>query len=402
MYYASIGILAFIIHVIINYDVLIKTSASESVPARRSYRNFLFSVLLYYFMDVFWEVLDYFELTELVFFETEVYYTVMAFCVFFWTQYVIDYLNKKNWFANALKYTGWAFLILQILILILNLFIPIAFWFDAEGEYHTEAARTLNMLFQFIMFLATTIYMGFATIKTEGRAKHRHRAFEMFGITMTVFIILHTAYPMLPYYAIGFLIGTCIIHTFVLEDEKMDRQEELERRLQIEQIQEAEISSARQMAFKDPLTGVKSKAAYQEDALGIDNRKEKGLLDNFGVIVFDVNDLKKTNDTKGHDAGDKIIQAASKIICQTFKHSPVYRIGGDEFAAFLMGEDYKNRVSLITSFNQQIEKNKEKGQVVVSCGLADLNEEKSENYAGLFAIADNRMYQRKKQLKGLL
>ena len=70
MYYASIGILAFIIHVIINYDVLIKTSASESVPARRSYRNFLFSVLLYYFMDVFWEVLDYFELTELVFFET--------------------------------------------------------------------------------------------------------------------------------------------------------------------------------------------------------------------------------------------------------------------------------------------------------------------------------------------
>ena len=402
MYYASIGILAFIIHVIINYDVLIKTSASESVPARRSYRNFLFSVLLYYFMDAFWEVLDYFELTELVFFETEVYYTVMAFCVFFWTQYVIDYLNKKNWFANALKYTGWAFLILQILILILNLFIPIAFWFDAEGEYHTEAARTLNMLFQFIMFLATTIYMGFATIKTEGRAKHRHRAFEMFGITMTVFIILHTAYPLLPYYAIGFLIGTCIIHTFVLEDEKMDRQEELERRLQIEQIQEAEISSARQMAFKDPLTGVKSKAAYQEDALGIDNRKEKGLLDNFGVIVFDVNDLKKTNDTKGHDAGDKIIQAASKIICQTFKHSPVYRIGGDEFAAFLMGEDYKNRVSLITSFNQQIEKNKEKGQVVVSCGLADLNEEKSENYAGLFAIADNRMYQRKKQLKGLL
>ena len=402
MYYASIGILAFIIHVIINYDVLIKTSASESVPARRSYRNFLFSVLLYYFMDAFWEVLDYFELTELVFFETEVYYTVMAFCVFFWTQYVIDYLNKKNWFANALKYTGWAFLILQILILILNLFIPIAFWFDAEGEYHTEAARNLNMLFQFIMFLATTIYMGIATIKTEGRAKHRHRAFEMFGITMTVFIILHTAYPMLPYYAIGFLIGTCIIHTFVLEDEKMDRQEEFERRLQIEQIQEAEISSARQLAFKDPLTGVKSKAAYQEDALGIDNRKEKGLLDNFGVIVFDVNDLKKTNDTKGHDEGDKIIQAASKIICQTFKHSPVYRIGGDEFAVFLMGDDYKNRVSLITSFNQQIEKNKEKGQVVVSCGLADLNEEKSENYAGLFAIADSRMYQRKKQLKGLL
>ena len=53
------------------------------------------------------------------------------------------------------------------------------------------------------------------------------------------------------------------------------------------------------------------------------------------MIVFDINNLKIINDTLGHDFGDILIIDSCKLICKVFKRSPVYRIGGDEFAVIL-------------------------------------------------------------------
>jgi len=60
-----------------------------------------------------------------------------------------------------------------------------------------------------------------------------------------------------------------------------------------------------------------------------------GEAPEFGVIGCDVNGLKKINDTLGHKAGDEYICAACKMLCEYFKHSPVFRIGGDEFVVIL-------------------------------------------------------------------
>ena len=399
MYYASIGILSIFIHLIINYSIIFKLREGNEIPAHVTYRRFLFFVLLYYITDVLWEVLDALELKRLIFYETEIYYVVMGLSVLFWTQFVIDYLNHKSWFSNALKYTGQIFVIIQMIVLIVNLFFPIAFWFDDETNYHTENARNLNLFFQFLMFLATALFMTYEIIKTKGKIKHRYRAIEMFGFVMTIFVALQAFYPMMPFYAIGFMLGTCIIHTFVVEDERTAKQEELEKLLQIEEIQEAELGSARQMAFTDPLTGVKSKSAYQEDLLCIESRIKNNDLKEFGIIIFDVNDLKKVNDTKGHEAGDKIIKAGAKLICQSFKHSPVYRIGGDEFAVFLTGEDFKDSENILKNFNLQVEKNKTEGKVVVACGFTNFNPQTDKTYSQIFGRADNAMYDRKKELK---
>lgn len=399
MYYASIDVLAFLINAIINYNILLKKDIMNRMPALHLYRRFLNFLMLYYIMDMLWEILYAFDLKTAIFYETEIYYVVMAITVLVWTQFVVEYIRKKTLFLKILKITGGVFLVIQLIVLALNIFYPIAFWFDENMNYNTGKARDLNYLFQFLMFFITAAYMFFETATASGKIKNRYLAIEGFCIVMSLFIVLQSLYPMLPYYAIGFVLGTCIIHTFVTEAEISTRTEELEQLMKIEEIQEAEIITARRMAFKDPLTSVKSKSAYQEDVCCLDSRIENNDLKDFALMVFDVNNLKKTNDQKGHEEGDKIIKEAAKIICKTFKHSPVYRIGGDEFTAFLSGDDYQDKERLEADFKMQIEKNRAEGGVVVACGITDFIPGEDTSFAKLFSRADAKMYENKKSLK---
>ena len=93
-----------------------------------------------------------------------------------------------------------------------------------------------------------------------------------------------------------------------------------------------------------------------------------GLTD-FAITVFDLNDLKKINDTKGHQAGDGYICNGCKLICQKFKHSPVFRIGGDEFVAVSCGEDYENIEELMNSFAEHNAESRKNGGLVIACGM---------------------------------
>lgn len=122
------------------------------------------------------------------------------------------------------------------------------------------------------------------------------------------------------------------------------------------------VSSIREMAsklegyiYRDKLTGLRNAAAYMSKANEL-NEKGKLIPDlAYAVILFDVNFLKKVNDKHGHQAGNQLLRHASRVICRVFKHSPVYRVGGDEFIAVLEGEDYENRNVLLCLFDEMIE-----------------------------------------------
>lgn len=154
-----------------------------------------------------------------------------------------------------------------------------------------------------------------------------------------------------------------------------------------------------EIANRDPLTGVKSKHAYNEaeEHINFDIGKESYP---FALAVCDVNGLKQINDSLGHKAGDKHIQDACMIVCKIFKHSPVYRIGGDEFAVILKGDDYENRDELMGILNRIVEKNRDEGGIVVSVGLSEFIPQKDKSVADVFERADALMYKRKIELKG--
>lgn len=399
MYYSSIGILALLILIINNYYILFGSASKTLDRAYRTYRIFLFSVLVFYISDILWGPLYDLKIPQLAFIETSIFFIAMSVSVLVWTRYVIVYINENRLFLMILKFIGFLFASAQIIVVIINFFTPIAFKFEADGTYQTGIARNLNLMFQSIMFFIVVIYMIYYALHSTGNVRRRHRAIAIFSATMATLIILQIYFPFLPFYSAGYMLGTCLLHTFVLEDEKEARREQLESMIQIEKLQEMELGQTRQMAYSDPLTGVKNKMAYIEDVGGFEQRIEDGALHDFGIVIFDLNDLKKTNDTKGHEAGDQYIKAGCSLICNKFKHSPVYRIGGDEFVVFLSGQDYKNRTSILSDFHKVIEQNIETGDVVIAFGFADYASLSDKRFMHLFEAADKRMYECKQELK---
>ena len=218
---------------------------------------------------------------------------------------------------------------------------------------------------------------------------------------MIVFINIQVFFPLLPMYSAGYLLGICLIHSFVVEDEKEEYHKTLENFLKIELRHQQELGTAKQKIYTDPLTGAKSKQAYMDDEKEINRKIKEGRIHDLGVIVFDLNDLKQTNDTRGHETGDICIYEACMMISGFFCNSPVYRIGGDEFVVILQGDDYANRRDLLTAFDRKADENLRAGKIVVASGMAEYRQGSDKCLRDVFERADQTMYVRKRRLKKL-
>ncbi len=161
-----------------------------------------------------------------------------------------------------------------------------------------------------------------------------------------------------------------------------------------------------ELANKDALTGVKNKIAYDNKMANLDEKIKKGEEVSFGIAMVDLNYLKNINDDYGHDSGDRALVKLCGVICATFAHSPVYRIGGDEFVIVLQGEDHENAASLIKGFEHQIatlsgeEDALPEEQVSAAIGYAEYDPDNDACVDDVFKRADQLMYARKREMKG--
>lgn len=156
------------------------------------------------------------------------------------------------------------------------------------------------------------------------------------------------------------------------------------------------------LAYRDSLTSVRNRAAYQKDAARLDQRLKTERCD-FAVIVLDVNYLKYINNTYGHALGDELLVKGCKIICGVFQHSPVYRIGGDEFVVILEREDLKNDEELTETLrHSMVEIDCLDGtafKTPISMGIARYEQGKDLSFDDVFRRADALMYENKLEIK---
>ncbi|MBP5166162.1 MAG: GGDEF domain-containing protein, partial [Oscillospiraceae bacterium] len=161
------------------------------------------------------------------------------------------------------------------------------------------------------------------------------------------------------------------------------------------------VSDLNQRVFFDALTSVRNKGAFSSYIGTLQDKMDRGEPVEFAIGVFDCDNLKKINDQYGHDKGDVYIQTASRLICRVFQHSPVFRIGGDEFAVILQNEDYLNKDALIDGFEKvqtencsAMENQWEKPRVAM--GLAVYDPTSDESAADTIRRADKNMYENKR------
>ena len=542
-YYSTIGILALLILLIENQDILLNSNESFSVRAWKVYRKYLFVIIVYYLTDITWGILESYKLSDLLFADTTVYFIAMAAGVMYWTKYTVTYLEEERYlFGRFLLHSGRIFALCVTILSVVNLFTPVLFTVDQDCVYKALNIRYVILGIQILLLLLISAY----TFTSIARKRHaagkwkKYRTLGLFGLLMAAFLTAQLWYPYLPLYAIAYLLGTCLLRASVIGDEKEEYRimlQEADRRMeqrlaeeraleehtaftrisalggeylsiyivdpetehyheysantayksfglpaegedffnltralsrslvyrkdlkrfmhaftrenvlseieraglfvltyrlviqekpvyvqlkcamaeeaegrrlivgindvdaQVKQEQEYEkrLIQAEEKAMIDALTGVKSKYAYMEAEAQLDHQIETQSQPPFAVVVLDVNDLKKVNDTSGHQAGDQYLRDACRMICQTFKHSPVFRVGGDEFAVIAQGHDYEHIDQLIRGIEELNRESTRAGGAVVACGMARFTDDTS--VASVFRRADMDMYANKQRLK---
>lgn len=153
---------------------------------------------------------------------------------------------------------------------------------------------------------------------------------------------------------------------------------------------------------RDALTGVKNKRAYAMAESDLNEQIGKNSNPLFAVVLCDINGLKEVNEKQGTAAGDAFIRDACHIVCDTFKHSPVFRVGGDEFAVLLKGGDYEHRKQLMQQMSIISLEHLQNGKVTLSSGIAEFDKQNDTCVQDVFVRADAAMYENKKRFKGAL
>lgn len=155
-----------------------------------------------------------------------------------------------------------------------------------------------------------------------------------------------------------------------------------------------DIEKARYEAEHDSLTGLLNRKAFQD----IKGRLKKSTQP-FALLLLDGDKFKEINDTYGHDIGDKVIQKIANQMKEQFRSEDyLIRIGGDEFAAFIMDITSSEGMVIqekINKINRNL-KNSSDGlpSISVSVGITfSSNGYKDE----LFKNADQALYKTKGQ-----
>ena len=167
---------------------------------------------------------------------------------------------------------------------------------------------------------------------------------------------------------------------------------------------EDQVKDLNRKAYVDPLTMVRNKSAYNEYIKKLQDQLDRDEVIDLAVGIFDCNDLKSINDQYGHEKGDIYIKNACSMICKVFGHSPVFRIGGDEFAIILMNSDFSNRDELVAQLDK---KQEERNSVVKSIwervhiahGIAVYDHELDDELSDTARRADKSMYDNKRKMK---
>ena len=219
--YSVIAFLAMALHLIINFD-LRTTRGLITAHGTREYRYFLMGVFAYYVTDAGWGVFAGLGWTKVLYIDTMVYYIAIAASVLTWCRFVIAYLKLNRWSARVLNWFGYALLALYVALLTVNVFGNCLFYFDEQGSYHAGPIRILLFYPLVLLNIVMALFVLVKAIGSRDSAYRRNMVVFLFCLTMVVAIVFQIMWPLWPYYALGCLVGTCLLHVFVIEGERAE------------------------------------------------------------------------------------------------------------------------------------------------------------------------------------
>ena len=177
--------------------------------------------------------------------------------------------------------------------------------------------------------------------------------------------------------------------------------ENIDHEIRKEKEQDQAAVHENESARRDTLTGAKNLFAFHELEETLQKRIDSGSdYLPFAFVVCDIISLKIINDTLGRDKGDDYIRSAGRLICNVFKHSPVFRTYGGRFIVFLGNGDFLHKDSLISRLQEQVRLNlSREGGPVLASGLSVYTPSEDEKVSDVIERAEVLMGEDKTFLK---
>ncbi len=177
-----------------------------------------------------------------------------------------------------------------------------------------------------------------------------------------------------------------------------------------------EIKRLKELVYKDELTKLYNRRGFKEEAdkfihevitsKKYQEKRKSFLIKNFSLIVFDIDNFKKLNDTYGHEAGDQALRLISQLILERVREVDIVaRWGGEEIIVGLVGASETDAFKIADDIREKIERMKLKwrGKVIkftISGGVASFD--KIKNFEELFRQADKSLYEAKNSGKNII
>lgn len=281
-----------------------------------------------------------------------------------------------------------ALAVVHILIEFVMVLFGGVFIISVEGVYHEGpyyGVYTVACLISYIYLIGVIIYL---------MCKNKMKDAATLGITIAIlcFGLVPSFYnSKIRTIFVTFVFAGMLLYMYL---QNTNRQE-LEQTIGVE----------KHISGTDPLTGVSSRISFNQEVERIDQQiKEDITLVHFAICLCDLNDLKKINDNFGHDTGDAYIKKGCKKICDFFKHSQVFRVGGDEFVIIMKNEDYVCsdiiEQKIRTFLYEEIDRPDEGvHKTSFAWGISKFNPKEDRCVADVLKRADEKMYENKKMIK---
>jgi len=153
------------------------------------------------------------------------------------------------------------------------------------------------------------------------------------------------------------------------------------------------------LSFHDHLTGLYNRRFFEEELKRLDTKRNLPIA----ILMADVDNLKKMNDTLGHEAGDQLIQKVADVLSDELRGDDIIsRIGGDEFVVLLPKTDAYTAETLTIRLNEVFKRSSVLGiPISVSIGF-DIKTTAHQTLRNVMKNAENMMYKNKSEKNSIL
>ena len=366
-FYVTINILCSIIIVIML--VMMKFGVMHETE-QKIFFNLCVHCLLFFFLDVFWVVLDganFAGARTLNLCVNAAYFAQLVILCFFWSRYSF-FLAEYRIRSTDLRILFCSPLFINLAMSISSIWTGWFFTVDAEGHYHRGDLPVINALFVFL-YLLTSFFVAFFMIKRKKNVVKKNRLYAVSALGVIPFLteIIQIQLPGLSVICAGATIGLIVVF----------------------------VEIQKEMISIDPLTKLNNR---NQASLYLDGRFKQTIPGKkLYQFVMDLDKFKQINDTYGHMEGDRALLTVSNVlkeVCGPRGHF-ISRFGGDEFVVFAnLSTDTAAKALCETIMARLAEESSGfPFKLSMSFGFASRNQGESEQE--LFARADAALYEAK-------